>query len=697
MIRPLHRPARVAAALLACVLAAVEGVEASPSGVLDPEFGSGGRTSTGVGSIDDFGLAMALGADGRVVVAGYSTSGTSPDDMSLARFDMNGALDTTLNGTGKEIVSFGADVDRAHAVAISPTDQKIVLAGFQRTGGKDDFAVVRLKPNGALDTSFNSTGKVVIGLSTGADAASAVAVQPDGKVVVAGYAISTNRDVAVARLQSNGTLDTSFNSTGKNVFGVGTGNDEALAITLQPDGKTLVAGQAADGSQIDMMVARLGTDGTLDADFGSGGKVRIAFGIGNEYATGIALQPDGKILVGGYARIGTTYDFALARLLANGTLDPTFDGDGLVTTEIGTSAQANSVAFADGHIVLGGTAKVNGSDDFALARYGIDGALDTFFGTGGIVTTGFDGAADSGRSVALQQDRKIVLGGGTRASNDDNFAVTRWLVDDCGNGALDPGEECDGSMGENGDCCSACRLVAAGTTCRPVGDRCDLAEACGGLDGDCPADARKPDSDEDGICNEFDLCPQESDPDQADHDADGLGDACDPCTNGTDASKPKLKITNYATSPGDDKFNLDGTIDFAEPILLAPDLHGLRVVVTAGDGSVLGDVLLPGGSAWKPNRAGTSWSWRSPTLVGGWINSARLRTSPSRPDQVGFSVAGSRGAFATPRPALPLEAIVVLDAPTAATGLCGFARFPATGPPAPHCTLGPTGSTIDCR
>jgi len=411
-------------------------------------------------------------------------------------------------------------VDRAQAVAISPVDQKIVLAGFQRTGGKDDFAVVRLKTNGALDTSFNSTGKAAIALSTGADAASAVAVQADGKVVVAGYAIATNRDVAVARLQPNGALDTSFNSTGKNVFGVGAGNDEALAIALQSDGKVLVAGQAADGSQIDMMVARLGTDGTLDADFGSGGKVRIAFGSGNDYATGIALQPDGKILVGGYARIGTTYDFALARLLANGTLDPTFGGDGRVTTPIGTSAQANSVAVADGHVVLGGTAKVNGSDDFALARYGIDGTLDTFFGSDGIATTGFSGAADSGRTVALQQDRKIVLAGGTRASNDDNFAVTRWLVDDCGNGALDPGEECDGSMGENGDCCSACRLVTGGTTCRPVDDRCDLSEACDGLDGDCPLDARKPDTDGDGICNEFDLCPQEPDPDQADHDAD---------------------------------------------------------------------------------------------------------------------------------------------------------------------------------
>ena len=171
MIRPLDRPGRAAAALLACVLATVEGAHASPSGVLDPDFGSGGKTSTGVGSVDDFGLAMALGADGRIVVAGYSTSGTSPDDMSLARFDVNGALDTTLNGTGKEIVSFGGDVDRAQAVAISPVDQKIVLAGFQRTGGKDDFAVVRLKTNGALDTSFNSTGKAAIALSTGADAA----------------------------------------------------------------------------------------------------------------------------------------------------------------------------------------------------------------------------------------------------------------------------------------------------------------------------------------------------------------------------------------------------------------------------------------------------------------------------------------------------------------------------------------------
>lgn len=696
MMRSLPRPGVAAGGSLACILVLARLAGAAPSGVLDPSFGSAGKVVTAIGGGDDFGNAAAIQADGRVLVAGYSTTTTTSDDMSVARFDDTGVLDPTFAGTGKAIVGHGNDADRALAVAVSPVDQKIVLAGFVRTAGKDDVAIVRLQANGTLDGGFAAGGKATVSLAPGDDAATAVAVQSDGKVVAAGWALGTNRDVAVTRLTTGGALDTTFAGTGKLVFPVGTGNDEAAAIAIQPDGRILVAGSAADGSQADMLVARLTPGGTLDPTFGPDGKVRIAFGTGNEFATGLALQPDGRILVGGYARVGTAWNFAVARLTASGALDPTFDGDGLVTTAIGSSSKAWAVGFGDGHVLLAGSAQVGGNDDFALARYGVDGALDVHFG-GGAVTAAFGSGADVARGVVVQSDRRIVVAGSARSLNDDNFALARWLVDDCGNGRLDEGEECDGSALANGYCCSACRVSAEGTSCRGVADRCDLPEACDGTSGDCPADAGKPDADGDLVCDEFDVCPDEPDPEQADGDSDGLGDACDPCTNGPAATRAKLKISNYATAAGDDKFTLDGTIRFAGPVDLRPDLQGMRVLLHDRDGLLLADTTVPPGTGWTPNRAGTAWSWRSSSLVGGWVNTARLRTVSGRLDTVSFAVGGSRGAFAISRPALPLGAIVVVDAPTAATGLCGFVAFSETGPPAPSCRTSPTGGTVECK
>lgn len=696
MNRPSPGAGRLASGVLACTLLLARAAAAATSGVLDPAFGSGGTATTAVGSGDDFAYAAAVQADGGIVVAGYSTTTSSPDNMSVVRYTPAGALDPSFNGTGKSIISFGSDVDRVQAVAISPVDQRIVLAGFNRTGGNDDFAIVRLTTSGALDTTFNATGKVLISTATNDDAAAAVAVQPDGKVVAAGYALGANRDVAVVRLNANGTADTSFNTTGKLVFGVGTSNDEASAIALQADGRILVAGYAADGTQFDMMVARLTSTGALDTTFGNGGKVRIAFGTGNEYATGIALQTDGKIIVGGYARVGTTWNFAVARLMPTGALDTSFDGDGLVTTAIGTSSKANAVAFANGHIVLGGFAQVNGNDDFALVRYGVNGSVDSWFG-GGPITLAFGSAADTGRAVAVQSDRKVILAGSMRSVNDDNFAIARWLVDDCGNGQLDETEECDGSALANGGCCSSCHLLAAGAVCRGAADECDFDEACDGADGDCPPDVRKPDADDDLVCDEFDICPLDPDPGQEDNDADGLGDACDPCTNGPNAAKARMRLTNYATAPGDDKFALDATIRFPAPLDLHPDEQGIRVIVQDALGSVLADANIPGGPAWSLSRTGTTWSWRSPTLVDGWVNSVRLKSTFVRPDTVAVTIGGARGAFAAPRPALPLSAIVVLDAPTAASGLCGYLVFPDPGPPYPYCRFSPTGSTLDCK
>lgn len=673
------------------------------SGVLDPTFGAGGVTVAGFGPSDELGRAIAIQADDRIVVAG--TCNQASDDFCLFRFDLDGALDPALAGTGKVAVPVLSGTDQASAVAVQP-DQGIVLAGFSVQGGKDVLAVARLLPSGAPDPGFAGDGTVTTALGTLEDRARAVAVQPaDGAIVVAGYSLTaSNRDLALARYGSGGTLDPTFSGDGVLVLGVGTGDDEAAALAIQPDGKIVVVGYAADGSQHDLLIARFLDDGTPDPSFNGTGRRRVSFGAGNAFGTAVALQADGKILAAGYARVGTVFHFAVARVDENGLLDPMLDGDGLLTTAIGSTSQANAIAAdATGRFVVAGFARIAGNDDMALARYDGAGALDVNFG-GGVVTLPVGTGPDAAAAVAVQSDGKIVLAGTARSGNDDEVAVARWLLDDCGNGIVDVGEACDGGALIDGDCCSsACTILPAAASCRPSADACDIADFCDGASATCP-DARLPDGDGDGVCDQQDLCPGESDPQQADGDGDGLGDACEPCTSGVAIGKPKMKMTNYLTAPGDDSFSLSGALDFANAPLLDPLARGARVLVEDGTGATLFDAAIPAGAynpltrtGWLVNGASTAFTFRTTQAVAGVIDKLKLSRTSARPDLVKVTMSGKRGAFATTAPVLPLTAIVVLDAPTAATGECGEVTFGPGPAPTPACSFNRSGSTLSCK
>ena len=679
------------------------GVAWGQSGVLDQTFGSGGIVVAPIGSANDFGRAVAIQDDDRIVVAGYST-GTN-DNFSVARFDLDGGLDTSFGGTGVVVTPIGSDVDRAFAVAVQD-DAKIVVGGFRRDSGAEAFALARYHASGALDTGFDGDGKVVTPIGTLEDVVNAVAIQDDGKIVAVGYSrTAANRDVAIARYQANGALDTSFSLDGKHTFGIGTGNDEALAVAIDGDGKILIAGYA--GTARDMFVARLTASGTLDPDFHAGAGLRtITFGTGDESAESIALLDDGRILVAGYARIGTVDNFAVARLDASGALDTTLDGDGRLTTAIGTFSQGKAVAVdVNDRFVVAGTGRFAGSDDFAVARYEADGSLDSLFGGTGTVNTPVGGSgSDEVHGVAIQADAKVVAVGTARTGSARDFGLIRILVDDCGNGTVDAGEQCDSGAVIEGDCCtSACTFIAASTLCRPVADDCDLAEACTGASGACPVDQRKPDGDADGVCDEQDICPIDPDPAQLDGDDDGLGDECDPCTNGVTIGKPKLKLTKFTTGPGDDTFTFTGELDFAVAPVLDPPATGARLIVEDGAGDPLFDVAVPAGAydpftrtGWTSNGAGTSFTFRSPTAVGGLLNQVKLSKSASRPDLIKLRATGKKGAYAQNPIVLPLAAIVVLDAPTAATGECGEIHYLET-PLVPSCAFNVSGSTLQCK
>ena len=347
--------ALVAALLVSAVLSASASAAA---GGLDPTFSGDGKQSTDFGFGSGTAAATVRQPDGKIVAVG-STFGS----IALARYNPNGSLDTSFSGDGRQITDFGGFV-AGRGVALQD-DGKIVVVG--RAG--DDFALARYNPNGSLDTSFSGDGKQTTDFG-GFDQANGIALQADGKTVAVG-GNGANSDFALARYNSNGTLDTTLSGDGKQTTDFGN-FDRANAVTLLPGNKPLAVGQSGN----DFALARYNANGSLDTAFSGDGKQTTTFrphGTDDfDVPTAVALQGDGKIVVAGYSFNGSDYDFALARYNPNGSLDTSFSGDGRQTTDFGGEGEhANAVALqGDGNIVAAGNALgADGTRDFALARY----------------------------------------------------------------------------------------------------------------------------------------------------------------------------------------------------------------------------------------------------------------------------------------------------------------------------------------
>jgi uncharacterized delta-60 repeat protein len=423
------------------------------TGAIDTSFGVGGKATVAFdlgGNLEDEARSMALQPDGRIVLAGSAQTGITTYDFAVARLTRSGALDTTFNGTGKQVVAFnlGGNIkDRAFGVVVQQ-DGMIDVVGSAQTPTGFVFAVARLTPSGQLDTGFNGTGKATVSFDLGGDnddEAQGVALQADGKIVVAGYAqiSASNKLFAVARFNGNGSLDSSFNGSGKLTFtfGAGTRDDEARGVTVQPDGRIVVVGftQSSPGNN-DFAIARLNSNGTFDVGFNGNGRQVVSFDLGggrNDTARAVALQADGKIVVAGVAeRLAPNYDFAVVRLNTNGTLDPTFNGTGKTTVAFdlggGNDDEANTVSVQpNGKIVVAGFAEVSSPNyDFGVARLNANGSLDSSFNQTGkqVVPFGLGSGSnqDEAFAVAIQPDGKILAAGiAQRAGLNFDFAITR--------------------------------------------------------------------------------------------------------------------------------------------------------------------------------------------------------------------------------------------------------------------------------
>ncbi|MFN9539180.1 MAG: beta strand repeat-containing protein, partial [Planctomycetota bacterium] len=378
----------------------------NPDGSLDTSFGSGGVVTTPIGTGTDSGRSITLQADGKILVGGLSNNGSN-DDFALIRYNVDGSLDTSFGTGGKVTTAVGTSTDQGRSVTVQP-DGKILVGGYSLVGGVEDFSLVRYNANGSLDTSFGTGGKLTTAIGSGLDFGTSVIVQPDGKIVIGGYSITGNYDFAMIRYDANGSLDTGFGTGGKVTTTIGSGNDYSFGLKVQSDGKLVLAGLAGIGSTEDVALIRYNIDGSLDTSFGTGGKVTTAIGTGNDRAWNLAFQPDGKIVIGGYARIGSTDDMALVRYHANGSLDTSFGSGGKVTTAIGAGSEQAYDLFvqADGKIVVSGFARVGATDDFAVVRYNVDGSLDTRFDLastlGGSVST-----TENGSPVVLDGNVQI--------------------------------------------------------------------------------------------------------------------------------------------------------------------------------------------------------------------------------------------------------------------------------------------------
>ena len=426
-------------AAAACVVLLAPSAHAAGSGKVVTEFAGGGAAA----------FDVVVQPDGRTVAAG--TAGSA---IALTRYNTDGSLDPTFGTGGRVTTTIATFAARANAVVVLG-DGRILAAGTRtQTARTDptrpprlvaaDFVLARYAANGTLDPSFGSGGIVVTEFAPGSfDFADDLAVQSDGRIVVAGEAAG---DFALARYTADGTLDATFGTGGKVTTDfAGRGGDEATGVVVQPNGRIVAAGFAIrPTTNTDFGVARYNADGTLDTTFGSGGRVATNLGevtdnglTTEDQAADVVVQPDGRVVLVGSAGV---HEFALVRYTAAGALDGTFGRGGVVRTDVvtdgflgGTDRAFGAAPQPDGKIIAAGW---SGDDDFALVRYTANGALDGGFGAGGKVLTKFSqSGSNRADAVTVLGDGRIVGAGNTwPGSAPTNFALARYTAA----GVLDP-------------------------------------------------------------------------------------------------------------------------------------------------------------------------------------------------------------------------------------------------------------------
>lgn len=432
------------------------------NGSIDTSFGTGGKVITSFDSGESLAYSVGLQPDGKIITAGTSYAGSGQNyDFAMVRYNGNGTPDLGFDVDGKVTTSFGNLSDTARDFALQPNGN-IVVAGYAQGKG---FALARFLQDGSLDTTFDGDGKTTAQL-LGGDYAYELEFQLDGKIVAVGTGGGSPTRFVAIRFNTNGGIDQNFNTGLPNRVTVSQGEiNGANVVVVQPDGKILAAGATSTFSLLDFSLVRLNADGTSDLTFGVGGKVSTSVSSSIDGALAVALQTDGKIVAAGYTGIPGITDMCIVRYNPDGTLDISFDSDGIVVlSRNGPNEAATGVVVQpDGKIVVGGYSDTSsGFMYFMLVRFNLNGSIDTSFGTNGIVSTDIGSGNDFATALLLQNDDKLIAVGTSRTGTDGDFAAIRYLSDGSLDAAFGNGGKVVTPFGTGNDDATSASLQADG-------------------------------------------------------------------------------------------------------------------------------------------------------------------------------------------------------------------------------------------
>ena len=364
-------------------------------------------------------------SDGKIVVAGYTTTlddvGETTSDFTLARYNSDGSLDNSFSGDGKLVTENSYTDDVPSAIAIQ-NDGKIIVVGASTNNSPNDNSsygtIIRYDEDGSIDSSFSIDSEKFGFLFASPNA---VTIQDDGKIVIVGQSVITSgpdneitsTDIFIARYNATGSLDKTFNHTGWETANFGYNNENAFAVAIYSSGKIGVGCNIYNGNNTDFALARFNDYGGLDSSFSNNGLQRIDFDFGEEDASLFAILGEGKIIMAGSTNY---YNLGIAHFNYDGSPDTSFNGNGKLTVQLDFNNQGSThftctAVQSDGKIIVGGNTWNGSNPDFFVARYNVNGTLDSTFSEDGWQTTDLSVFAEGANSIVIQSDGKIVAGG----------------------------------------------------------------------------------------------------------------------------------------------------------------------------------------------------------------------------------------------------------------------------------------------
>ena len=424
--------------LLAYSLLNATPARAAPGGELDATFGVNGRVVFDSLFAEGYGFAGAQQADGKLIIVGSGLAAGEPFDAAVLRLNVDGTLDPTFGSDGVALIDISLGYDDGYAMLLQP-DGKIVVAGAAEPISENfDLAIARLNADGSADATFGIDGMTVLDLGGNNEVALGIALVEDGKLVVAGFSnANTDFDVAFARFNADGTLDTTFGTSGSVLVDANGENNLAHSLTQQADGKLIACGSILPSPQDflvgDMMAVRINANGTVDTSFGVAGFAIIDTGTTIGESATCAALPDGTLVLAGASGSSDNADLALARLTSTGILDQSFGAGGQASADLGRFEMVEDMRLlSDGKLGVVGLIEDNdgtGPHDTFIARFNANGSLDTTFGNNGATIADFGNgglsAESEGFEIVEQADGKLVAIGWANNNNVRGFAIAR--------------------------------------------------------------------------------------------------------------------------------------------------------------------------------------------------------------------------------------------------------------------------------